>query len=110
MKIGWPTIFFLISGLFQLFWVIPLIRVWGKRWYYVGMIGSIMSIVIYVEYPVYMLGIAAEVFQAAFIVSAVLSFGESWCKRSRNFFSYCPLFWGIKESFHYYEKHHISSV
>jgi hypothetical protein len=68
MKIGWPTIFFLISGLFQLFWVIPLIRDWGKRWYYAGMIGSIISIVIYVEYPVYVLGIAAEVFQAAFIV------------------------------------------
>jgi len=33
-----------------------------------GMIGSIISIVIYVEYPVYLLGIGAEIFQAAFIV------------------------------------------
>lgn len=68
MKIGWPSIFFLISGLFQLFLVIPVIRDWGKYWYYAGIIGSIISIVIYVEYPVYVLGIATEVFQAAFIV------------------------------------------
>jgi hypothetical protein len=67
-KIGWPSVFFLISGLLQLFWVIPLIRDWGKYWYYAGMIGSIISIVIYVEYPVYMLGIGAEIFQAAFVV------------------------------------------
>jgi hypothetical protein len=67
-KIAWPSVFFLISGIFQLFWVIPLIRDWGKYWYYAGMIGSIVSIVIYVEYPVYMLGIGAEIFQGAFIV------------------------------------------
>jgi len=67
-KIGWPSVFFLISGIIQLFWVIPLIRSWGKYWYYTGMIGSIISIVIYVEYPIYLLGIGAEIFQAAFIV------------------------------------------
>jgi hypothetical protein len=67
-KIGWPSVFFLISGIFQLFWVIPLIRAWGIYWIYTGMIGSIISIVIYVEYPIYLLGIGAEIFQAAFIV------------------------------------------
>jgi hypothetical protein len=61
-------LYFFNFGAFSVILGIPLIRDWGKYWYYAGMIGSIISIVIYVEYPVYVLGIAAEVFQAAFIV------------------------------------------
>jgi hypothetical protein len=68
MKIGWPSLFFLISGVFQLFWIIPVMKKWGKNWYYAGMIGSIMSIVTYVEYPVDALGVTAEIFQGAFVV------------------------------------------
>jgi hypothetical protein len=68
MKIGWPSIFFLISGLFQLFWVIPIIKDWGKFWYFAGMIESIIAIVIYIEYPVFVIGITAEVFQTVYIV------------------------------------------
>ncbi len=60
MKIGWPSLFFLISGLFQLLWVIPVMKKLEKKWYYAGMIGSIMSIVTYVEYPVDELGVTVR--------------------------------------------------
>jgi hypothetical protein len=68
MKISWPSLFYLISGLLELFWIIPLLRNWGKYWYYAGMISSMISIFIFVEYPIFVLGLVAEVFQGAFIV------------------------------------------
>ena len=30
------TIFFIVAGIAQLFWVIPLIKQWGRIWYYMG--------------------------------------------------------------------------
>ena len=40
--------FFLGSGIAQLFWVIPMIRGWGKVWYYVGIAGNIAFIILYI--------------------------------------------------------------
>jgi hypothetical protein len=40
--------FFLGSGIAQLFWVIPMIRRWGKVWYYVGIAGNVAFILLYV--------------------------------------------------------------
>jgi hypothetical protein len=40
--------FFLGSGIAQLFWIIPMIRRWGKVWYYVGIAGNIAFILLYV--------------------------------------------------------------
>ena len=40
--------FFLGSGIAQLFWVIPMIRRWGKIWYYVGIAGNVAFILLYV--------------------------------------------------------------
>jgi hypothetical protein len=40
--------FFLGSGIAQLFWVIPMIRRWGKVWYYIGIAGNIAFILLYV--------------------------------------------------------------
>jgi hypothetical protein len=37
-------IFFLISGIAQLFWVVPMIRKWGLPWYLVGIGGTIHSL------------------------------------------------------------------
>ena len=39
--------FFLGSGIAQLFWVIPMIRRWGKIWYYIGIAGNIAFILLY---------------------------------------------------------------
>jgi hypothetical protein len=32
--------FFLISGVAQLFWVLPMIKLWGRIWYIVGIAGT----------------------------------------------------------------------
>ena len=34
-------IFFLIVGIVQLFWVIPMVKKWRKVWYYIGIAGTI---------------------------------------------------------------------
>ena len=68
------TIFFAISGLAQIFWVIPVIKRWSKPWYYVGIGGTVILIIMYLiavpgsGYPVNQLDIAIEVFQIAFII------------------------------------------
>jgi uncharacterized membrane protein YuzA (DUF378 family) len=67
------TIFFIISGLAQIFWVIPVIKRWSKPWYYVGIGGTVILIIMYLiavpgsGYPVNQLDIAIELFQIAFI-------------------------------------------
>ena len=33
-------IFFLISGILQVFWILPIIKDWNKVWYYVGIGGT----------------------------------------------------------------------
>ncbi len=42
------AIFFLGSGVAQLFWIIPMLKRWGKVWYYVGIIGNIAFILLYI--------------------------------------------------------------
>jgi hypothetical protein len=68
------TIFFIVSGLAQIFWVIPVIKRWNKPWYYVGIGGTVILIIMYLiavpgsGYPVNQLDIAIELFQIAFII------------------------------------------
>ena len=76
-------IFFLISGLAQIFWVVPLIRHWGKVWYYVGIAGTLVLIIMWIitripDNPITSRGgpigetaIVVEVFQVAFIVLSI---------------------------------------
>lgn len=42
------TIFFLGSGIAQIFWVLPMIKRWGKPWYFVGVAGNIAFIILYI--------------------------------------------------------------
>jgi uncharacterized membrane protein YuzA (DUF378 family) len=68
------TIFFVVSGLAQIFWVMPVIKGWSKPWYYVGIGGTAILIIMYLiavpgsGYPVNQLDIAIELFQIAFII------------------------------------------
>ena len=39
-------VFFLVAGVLQLFWVIPMIRRWGRPWYYFGLGGTIALVVL----------------------------------------------------------------
>jgi hypothetical protein len=67
-------VFFIVSGLAQIFWVIPVIKKWSKFWYYVGIGGTIILIIMYViavpgsGYPVNELGASIVLFQIAFII------------------------------------------
>ena len=40
--------FFLASGIAQIFWILPMIKRWGRIWYYVGIAGNIAFIILYV--------------------------------------------------------------
>jgi hypothetical protein len=66
------TLFFIISGLAQLFWVIPVIKRWSKPWYYIGVGGTAILIILWIiEVPhsrVSELEVAIELFQIVFII------------------------------------------
>ena len=77
-------IFFLIGGLAQIFWIVPMIRQWGRGWYYVGLAGTLVFVVIWLitrlpDNPITgragSIGdtaIAVQVFQVAFIVLTII--------------------------------------
>jgi hypothetical protein len=74
------AIFFLVAGILQLFWIIPMIKRWGRIWYAIGIAGTIILIGIWVITripdnpitgrggPVSEMAIATEVFQIAYVV------------------------------------------
>jgi bacteriorhodopsin len=66
------AIFFIISGLAQLFWVIPVIKRWSNIWYYVGIGGTAILIILWVivvpHNEVSELEVAIELFQIVFII------------------------------------------
>ncbi len=87
-------IFFIVAGIAQLFWAVPMIRRWGLPWYYVGIGGTIVLIILYAITrmpgnpitgrggPVSPMALAIEVFQVAFIgLSIAIIIYESKRKR-----------------------------
>jgi hypothetical protein len=42
------ALFFIIAGVAQLFWVIPMIKRWGVPWYLAGMVGMSVLIALFV--------------------------------------------------------------
>ena len=71
-------IFFLVGGIAQLFWTVPMVRKWGRIWYYIGIAGTIVLIIMYfitrVPNPITnraisinSMGILIEVFQFIYI-------------------------------------------
>jgi hypothetical protein len=77
-------IFFIISGVAQIFWVIPMLKRWGKTWYYIGIAGTIILIIIWAITrmpgnpitgrggPISDMAIAVEIFQVAYIIMTVI--------------------------------------
>jgi hypothetical protein len=71
---------FLVGGLAQIFWILPMIKRWGRIWYAVGIAGTIILIGLWVITrvpdnpitgrggPINERAIAVEVFQIAYIV------------------------------------------
>ena len=73
------AILFLVAGILQLFWIIPMIKRWGRIWYAIGIAGTVILIGIWVITripdnpitgrggPVSEMAIATEVFQIAYV-------------------------------------------
>ena len=72
------TIFFLVSGASQLFWVIPVLKRWNNWWYYVGIGGTIILIVLFIiavpgrGLQVSVLELTIEIIQIVFILSSII--------------------------------------
>jgi len=73
--------FFLISGVAQIFWVLPMVKKWGRIWYVVGIVGTLVLvgltgyvIVNIVENPqstppgISEMAVAIEVFQVSYVI------------------------------------------
>ena len=71
-------IFFIVSGLAQLFWVIPTIKKWILPWYYIGIGGTIVLVILWIiaipgsGYPIHEMDVVIEVSQIAFIILCVI--------------------------------------
>ena len=77
-------ILFLIGGLAQVFWVLPALMGWNKVWYYVGIAGTVIFMMIWVVArfpgnpingrggPIGEMAIVVEVFQAAFVILSMI--------------------------------------
>jgi hypothetical protein len=73
-------IFFIISGIAQIFWVIPMLKRWGRIWYFLGIGGTIILIIMWVVTrvpgnpitgrggPISEMAIVIEIFQIAYII------------------------------------------
>ena len=88
------AILFFVGGAAQLFWVIPMIRRWGRIWYGIGIVGTLVLIAIWIitRIPgnpvtgrggmVNEMGIAVDAIQWAFVgLTAVILVVESRRKR-----------------------------
>ena len=72
--------FFIIAGIVQIFWAIPMVAKWGKTWYYIGIAGTLVLIVLWgltrfpnpitagSALPINETGIVIEGFQIAYVV------------------------------------------
>jgi hypothetical protein len=79
------TTFFMISGLLQLFWVLPMVKRWGNIWNVIGLAGTgvLVGLTGYVVFEslrnpqltppgVTELAIATELFQITYVIITVI--------------------------------------
>ena len=71
-------IFFIVSGLAQIFWIIPTIKGWIMPWYYIGIGGTIVLIILWIiavpgsGYPIGETDVTIEVFQIVYIILSII--------------------------------------
>jgi hypothetical protein len=86
-------VFFSVAGIAQLIWVVPMIKRWGRPWYYVGIGGTAVLIILYMiilmpDNPITgraveidPIGIVTKLLEAAFIgLTAAIIVRESRLK------------------------------
>jgi len=80
----WIGIFFLVGGIAQIFWVLPTIKNWGRVWFYIGIAGTLVLIIMWAMTrmpdnpitgrgaPINNIGVATEIFQIIYIATSVV--------------------------------------
>jgi hypothetical protein len=79
------SIFFIVSGIAQVFWALPMIKRWGKKWYYIGIVGTVILVILYAATrvpnpltggrpaPTNEIGISILIFEIAYIaITAII--------------------------------------
>ena len=74
-------IFFIVAGIAQIFWALPMVKRWGRVWYYIGIGGTIILIILWAmtrlpnnpitgerPFPINAMGIKIEILQIAYII------------------------------------------
>jgi uncharacterized membrane protein YvlD (DUF360 family) len=75
--------FFSVVGIMQLFWFVPMTKRWGRKWYYIGICGTIALIALYaatkapnpittggINIPIY--DIPTEILQIAYVAMTAM--------------------------------------
>ena len=75
--------FFSVAGIMQLFWLVPMTKRWGRKWYYIGICGTIALIALYaatkgpnpitiggINIPIY--DIPTEILQIAYVAMTAM--------------------------------------
>jgi hypothetical protein len=81
--VQYAEVLFIVGGILQIFWVLPMIIHWGRPWYIVGVIGTAVFMAFWiisrvpnpitgVALPNNVLGYATEAVQTAFIVVTLI--------------------------------------
>ena len=91
------SIFFIVSGIAQVFWALPMIKQWGRIWYYIGIAGTTVLVVLYGltrvpnpltggrPAPTEGIGISILIFQIAYIaITAIILVRERRMKVSER--------------------------
>ena len=77
------TVFFVASGLAQIFWILPTVKRWIMPWYYIGIGGTLVLIVLWIIYipggghPIDLNSAVIEAFQIAFVILSVIIIKKS---------------------------------
>ena len=81
-------VFFIVAGIAQIFWIVPMLKRWGRIWYYIGIAGTIVLIVLWAMTrvpnnpitgrggPISEMAIAIEVFQIIYVVITAIIIKE----------------------------------
>jgi cytochrome c oxidase subunit I len=76
------SIFFVVTGIAQLFWAIPLVRQWGKVWYFIGIVGTMVLISLYLnvsfDWKFVIFYIVIAIAQLFWAIPLVRQWGKVW--------------------------------
>jgi len=89
-------ILFLVAGIVQIFWILPMIWRWGWIWYVIGIAGTVVLIGIWVVTripdnpitgrggPISQMAIATEIFQIAYVAIAAIILSKEKGRKSET--------------------------